>query len=83
MCHLVIVCYKSKNKSKTKLYVHFRLAKEKVMYEKESEKEKAKLERMQAAGDDSYMIRKQVSSWHIYWYGFIFRVCYCYSYPLF
>ncbi|KFM77496.1 Tubulin-specific chaperone A, partial [Stegodyphus mimosarum] len=36
-----------------------RLAKEKLMYEKEAEKEKAKLEKMKASGEDSYMIRKQ------------------------
>ncbi|KAG8193235.1 hypothetical protein JTE90_005582 [Oedothorax gibbosus] len=36
-----------------------RLAKEKVMYEKEAVKEKEKLEKMQASGEDSYVIRKQ------------------------
>nr|XP_042899123.1 tubulin-specific chaperone A [Parasteatoda tepidariorum] len=36
-----------------------RLAKEKVMYEKEALKEKEKLEKMQASGEDSYLIRKQ------------------------
>jgi len=44
---------------KIKTGVVKRLAKEKVMYEKEAEKEKAKLEKMKASGDDSYMIRKQ------------------------
>ena len=44
---------------KIKTGVVKRLAKEKVMYEKEAQKEKAKLEKMQASGDDSYMIRKQ------------------------
>ncbi|XP_035228235.1 tubulin-specific chaperone A-like [Stegodyphus dumicola] len=36
-----------------------RLAKEKLMYEKEAAKETAKLEKMKASGEDSYMMRKQ------------------------
>ncbi|GFX88707.1 tubulin-specific chaperone A [Trichonephila clavipes] len=44
---------------KIKTGVVKRLAKEKSMYEKEAVKEKAKLEKMQASGEDSYLIRKQ------------------------
>ncbi|GFS87839.1 tubulin-specific chaperone A [Nephila pilipes] len=44
---------------KIKTGVVKRLAKEKLMYEKEAVKEKAKLEKMQASGGDSYLIRKQ------------------------
>ncbi|GFY42932.1 tubulin-specific chaperone A [Trichonephila inaurata madagascariensis] len=44
---------------KIKTGVVKRLAKEKLMYEKEAVKEKAKLEKMQASGEDSYLIRKQ------------------------
>ncbi|GFQ74297.1 tubulin-specific chaperone A [Trichonephila clavata] len=44
---------------KIKTGVVKRLAKEKLMYEKEADKEKAKLEKMQASGEDSYLIRKQ------------------------
>ncbi|KAF8793818.1 Tubulin-specific chaperone A like protein [Argiope bruennichi] len=44
---------------KIKTGVVKRLAKEKLMYEKEAEKEKTKLEKMQATGEDDYLIRKQ------------------------
>ncbi|XP_054715036.1 tubulin-specific chaperone A-like [Uloborus diversus] len=44
---------------KIKTGVVKRLAKEKLMYEKEVQKEKAKLEKMQATGEDSYLVRKQ------------------------
>ena len=39
-----------------------RLAKEKVSYEQEADKQQQKIDDMKAAGEDEYVIKKQVSN---------------------
>ena len=44
------------------MLLRLRLAKEKVSYEQEADQQQQKIDNMKAAGEDEYVIKKQVSN---------------------